>query len=224
MKNVAGYDVSRLMAGSMGVLGVICEVSLKVLPFAPATATLVFEWDEAQALKQLTAWTCQPLPLNASAWHQGRLHLRLAGARAAVRAACGRLGGTEQTPDAAAAWWGSVRDHRHEFFAVGDADLARGECLWRLSLPATAASLALPGSQFIEWGGAQRWWRTDAPAPQVRSAAAQAGGHATLFRGTDKSPGVFAPLAIPLMRIHRGLKRAFDPAGVFNPGRLYADL
>ena len=157
MKNVAGYDVSRLMAGSLGVLGMICEVSLKVLPVAPASTTLGFDWDEDHALKQLVTWAAQPLPVNASAWHRGRLHLRLTGARAAVHAACERLGGAALTPEAAAAWWNSVRDHRHDFFTLSDADLARGECLWRLSLPATAAPVLLPGEQFIEWGGAQRW-------------------------------------------------------------------
>jgi glycolate oxidase FAD binding subunit len=224
MKNVAGYDVSRLMAGSLGVLGVICEVSLKVLPVPPATATLCFDCEESQALQQLNRLAAGPIPLHASAWHQGRLHVRLSGARAAVRAAGAQVGGTELAPDAAAGWWGSVRDHRHDFFTLSETELARGECLWRLSVPATAAPLTLTGGQFIEWGGAQRWWRTTAPAPQMRELAAQAGGHATLVRAANKSPGVFAPLTTTLMRIHRGLKQAFDPAGVFNPGRLYADL
>ena len=224
MKNVAGYDVSRLMAGSLGVLGVICEVSLKVLPAPPASATLVFEMDEAQALGQLNAWAGQPLPLNASAWHQGRLHLRLAGARAAVGAAVQRLGGTELAPEVAHAWWTALRDQQHAFFALDEPALARGECLWRLSVPDTTAPLGLPGDALVEWGGAQRWCRTAAPAEQMREAAARAGGHAMLFRTADKSACAFTPLSAPLMRIHRGLKQAFDPAGVFNPGRLYSDL
>ncbi len=225
MKNVAGYDVSRVLAGSLGVLGVVCEVSLKVLPVAAASATLSFDCDQGQALRLLNGWAGQPLPLNASAWHQGRLWLRLAGAGAAVRAACERLGGELLSADAAAAWWTDVRDQRHAFFTQADAALARGEqCLWRLSVPDTAPPLALAGEPLIEWGGAQRWYCTSAPAGEVRSAAAQAGGHATLFRAADKSAGVFAPLAPPLMRIHRGLKQAFDPAAVFNPGRLYPDL
>jgi FAD/FMN-containing dehydrogenase len=225
MKNVAGYDVSRLLAGSLGVLGAICEVSLKVLPAAPDRATLAFEWDEARALEQLNRWAGQPLPLNAGAWHQGRLYLRLAGARAAVRAARERLGGTLLEAGEAAAWWESVRDHRHAFFTLTDAELAAGECLWRLSVPPAVPPFALPGTgPFIEWGGAQRWWRTRAPAEPVRAAAGRAGGHATLFRAADKSAGVFAPLAPALARIHRRLKQAFDPAGVFNPGRLYPDL
>lgn len=223
-KNVAGYDVSRLMVGSMGILGVICEVSLKVLPVSVATATLSFEWNERRALEQLHAWASRPLPIKASAWHGGRLYLRLAGARAAVRDACGKLGGEPLAPERAAGWWGGVRDHQDPFFALGGNDLARGESLWRLSVPATAEVLDLPGSQFIEWNGAQRWWRTTASARETRAAAVRVGGHATLMRGADKSHGVFAPLSEVLMRIHRGLKQAFDPARVFNPGRLYADL
>lgn len=224
MKNVAGYDVARLLVGSLGVLGAICEVSLKVLPVAPDRATLAFEWDETQALDRLNRWAGQPLPLNAGAWYEGRLYVRLAGARAAVRAARDRLGGVALEAGEADAWWESVRDHRHAFFTLTAAELAGGECLWRLSVPATTPPLDLPGDRFIEWGGAQRWWRTRAPGEQVRAAAARAGGHATLFRAADKSAGVFAPLAPPLARIHRGLKQAFDPAGVFNPGRLYPDL
>ncbi len=222
-KNVAGYDVSRLVAGSLGILGVICEVSLKVLPVSRSAATLVFECDEQSALEWFRRWLREPLSLNASAWHEGRLQVRLAGAAAAVTAAARRLAGTIQTENAAA-WWTSVRDQTHDFFALTDEDVARGEGLWRLSLPATAGSLALPGRQFIEWHGAQRWWRTRAPAREVREAAAQAGGHATLVRGGDKSDGAFAPLGSALMRIHRGLKQAFDPAGVLNPGRLYPGL
>jgi glycolate oxidase FAD binding subunit len=223
-KNVAGYDVSRLIAGSLGVLGVICEVSLKVLPVYRATATLCFDWDENQALRQLRLWASQPLPVTASAWHDGQLHMRLAGAVAAVTAACGRLGGAAVSSDAATAWWRSVRDQTGDFFSLSEADLAGGECLWRLSVPATAAPVTLSGKQFIEWHGAERWWRTTAGVREVRAAAALAGGHATLIRGADKSCGVFMPLNGVLMRIHRGLKQAFDPQCIFNPGRLYAEL
>jgi glycolate oxidase FAD binding subunit len=223
-KNVAGYDVSRLMAGSLGILGIICEVSLKVLPISLASATLTFDCDEAFALQQLGMWASQPLPINATAWRGDRLHVRLAGARAAVADACNRLGGAKLAAERALSWWASVRDHTHEFFALSAAELARGESLWRLSVPATAAALSLPGRQFIEWHGAQRWWRTMADAAEIRSCATRAGGHATLIRGADKSNGVFAPLSEVLMGIHFGLKQAFDPARIFNPGRLYAGL
>ena len=224
MKNVAGYDVSRVMAGSWGVLGVICEVSLKVLPAARATATLSFECDERQALGRLHAWSAQALPLSASSWHAGRLTLRLAGAAAAVGAARNTLGGVEIAPAMAETWWVALRDHRHEFFHLGASELESGECLWRISVPAVAAPLDLPGSQFIEWGGAQRWWRSRAPAVELRDTATRAGGHATLVRAADKAAGAFTRPAEPLMRIHRSLKQAFDPAGVFNRGRLYADF
>jgi hypothetical protein len=150
--------------------------------------------------------------------------VRLGGARAAVSAACGKLGGTLLEPEAAACWWSSVRDHTQGFFSCEAAELARGERLWRLSVPATAAPLRLPGRQFIEWNGAERWWRGTAEAREVRAAAAAAGGHATLLRAADKSSGVFSPVGDALMGIHRGLKQAFDPAGLFNPGRLYAGL
>jgi FAD/FMN-containing dehydrogenase len=223
-KNVAGYDVSRLIAGSLGILGVICEVSLKVLPIYRATTTLCFDWDEHRALEQLSSWASQPLPVNASAWHDGWLHVRLAGAAAAVSAACGKLGGAAVAPDAARTWWLSLRDQTDDFFSLSEADLARGECLWRLSVPATAAPVKLPGRQIIEWHGAERWWRTTADTREVRAAAALADGHATLIRGADKSSGVFTPVSDVLMRIHQGLKQAFDPARVFNPGRLYAEL
>ena len=223
-KNVAGYDVSRLMAGSMGILGVICEVSLKVLPVSTATATRCFECTSGEALARFREWASQPLPINATAWHEGWLHVRLAGARAAVASACTRLGGAQLAPEQAASWWMSVRDHSHEFFTLDAAGLARAESLWRVSLPAAAPPLEIPGLQFIEWGGAERWCKTSAAAGGVRSAATRLGGHATLIRGADKSGGAFAPLSEVSMRIHRGLKQAFDPQRIFNRGRLYADL
>ncbi len=223
-KNVAGYDVSRLIVGSLGILGVICDVSLKVLPTSVATQTLSFEWSECRALESLAEWAGQPLPINASAWHRGLLRVRLAGARAAVAAACERLGGERLEPSAADAWWASVRDQRAQFFSLAEKDLGPGEALWRLSVPAVTAALTLPGEQFIEWGGAQRWWRTTAETAVVRDAAVRVGGHATLMRGADRSQGVFTPLSAVLMRTHQALKQAFDPARIFNRGRLYQGL
>ena len=223
MKNVAGYDVSRLLAGSMGVLGAICEVSLKVLPRPAATATLRFEMAQAEALQQLNLWGGKPLPLHASAWWQGLMVLRLAGAAAAVDAAVHALGGERVPAELAATFWDGLRDHADEFFVEARAALEQGMALWRLSLPPTAPPLMLAGDCLVEWGGAQRWLSTALPAAQVRDAAAAAGGHATLFMGKQRSAGVFTPLTGPLERIHRELKRAFDPDGVFNPGRLYPD-
>jgi len=224
MKNVAGYDVSRLLAGSLGTLGVILEVSLKVLPVAPATLTLRLEMDQAEALVQLNAWGGQPLPLNASAWWDGNLLVRLRGAVAAVQAARERIGGEVVEATDAAPFWEGLRDHDDEFFERAHAAVQGDAALWRLSVPQTAPRLALAGDQLIEWGGAQRWLCSKLPAAAVRDATSDIGGHATLFAARDKSAGVFAPLSAPLARIHRELKASFDPSGVFNPGRLYPGL
>ncbi len=228
MKNVAGYDVSRLLAGSLGILGVIVEVSLKVVPIAPATATLRFEMNEVDALARLNLWGGKALPLHASAWWDGTLVLRLSGAQAAVNAAISALGGERVDAELARAFWDDLRHHSDPFFARDrvkqGTELDAGTALWRLSVPQTAPALSLVGEQLIEWGGAQRWWLTDLPAATVRDAAAKVGGHATLFYADDKEAGAFAPLRAPLDRIHRELKKAFDPSGIFNPGRLYPGL
>lgn len=224
IKNVAGYDVSRVLAGSLGILGVICEVSLKVLPRATATQTLRFELDEGAALQRVNEWGGQPLPIAASAWWSGMLVVRLAGAAAAVHAARARLGGEAIEPAMADAFWTGLRDHNDEFFAAAAANVAGGASLWRVSVPQTTPALGLAGDTLVEWGGAQRWITSVAPAAYVRDTVSRAGGHATLFRARDKSAGVFAPLSPPLARVHRELKRAFDPDGVFNPGRIYPDL
>jgi glycolate oxidase FAD binding subunit len=221
MKNVAGYDVSRLLAGSLGGLGLILEASLKVLPKPYCEATLRLEMDQAKALYSVNQWGGQPLPISASAWVDGLLDLRLSGAQAAVRTARQTLGG-ESVNDADALWL-SLREQRHAFFAE-DWDGAGKEALWRFGLPSATPPLELAGEQLIEWGGAQRWLKTGADAATLRATAARLGGHATLFRGGDKSAGVFQPLAPGVAAIHRNLKHAFDPAGIFNPGRMYTGL
>ncbi|HSB98556.1 MAG TPA: glycolate oxidase subunit GlcE [Burkholderiaceae bacterium] len=223
MKNVAGYDVARVLAGSLGILGPIVEVSLKVLPQPPARATLRFEWPEPRALQQLQQWAGQPLPLRASAWWNGMLVVQLAGAEAAVRAAAQSLGGERIEAPAADAFWSGLRDQRDEFF-VAAADAVRdGATLWRLSVAGAAPPLGAAGEQLIEWHGALRWVVNRADAATMRALAAQHGGHATEFRGA-KRDGVFTPLAAPLARMHQRLKARFDPERLFNPGRLYADL
>lgn len=223
MKNVAGYDVSRLMAGALGTLGLITEVSLKVLPVAPAEATLRFRVDQATALRNLNAWGGQPLPLNASCWVEeqgaaGTLYLRLRGAVAAVDAACRTLGGERLDHETAAPQWQALREQRLPWFAE---DPARE--LWRLSVPQTAPVLELPEAPLVEWHGAQRWVRV-APAdgPRVREAALRAGGHATLFRTPRPDASArLTPLPEVLAALHERLKQQFDPAGIFNRGRLY---
>lgn len=222
IKNVAGYDVSRLLAGSMGMLGVLCEVSLKVLPMAPAQRTLRFEASQAEALQWLNEWAGRPLPLSAGAWWRGMLVLRLAGAAPAVQAAAERLGGETVGPSLARQFWTGLRDHTDEFFtAAAVAVAAQRARLWRLSLPPTASAISLPGDELLEWGGALRWWLTDQPAEAVQAAATSRGGHAQLWRGTAGAGEVAAtPLAPVLQPLHQRLKQAFDPDHVFLTGRL----
>jgi glycolate oxidase FAD binding subunit len=217
MKNVAGYDVSRLMAGSLGTLGIILEASLKVLPFPVAEATLRVELPEDRAIEQLNRWGGKPLPISASAWNDGTLGVRLSGAAAAVGEATKKIGGERVESEKALRFWNGIREQTDRFFS-NDAPL------WRLSVPSTTPPLKLQGEQLIEWGGALRWLHSHADARTVREAARRAGGHATLFRGGDKSVGVFQPLAPAMMKIHRQLKAEFDPRGVFNRGRMYPEF
>ena len=217
MKNVAGYDVSRLMAGSLGTLGVLLEVSLKVLAAAASETTLHLK--RGRGGSHLAH---ERMGRQAAADHGDGVSRRRPRRAALRRARRGRRRGEE---DSAAPWWTRPRPS-----GSGPASASRptrssraSAPLWRLSVKPTTPPLGLPGGQLIEWGGALRWLKSDADAKTIRDAAARAGGHATLFRGGDKSAGVFQPLAPALMKLHRNLKRAFDPAGILNPGRLYPD-
>ena len=217
MKNVAGYDVSRLMVGSLGTLGLLLEVSLKVLPLPLAETTLRFELPEDKAIQKLNQWAGTPLPISASAYTGGEVGLRLSGAAAAVEAACKKLGGERIDDAQAEKFWVGIREQTDPYF--------RGYTpLWRLSIKSTTPPLNLPGVQLIEWGGNLRWLKSSADAKTIRDAAISAGGHATLFRASDKSVGVFHPLPPALLKVHKKLKQTFDPAGIFNPGRLYPEF
>ena len=228
MKNVAGYDVSRALAGSLGTLGLILEVSLKTQPRPVAEATLRFEFPEARAVEELNRWGGKPLPLSGSAWADGELFVRLSGAQAAVLSASEKMGGEKMNDGEARVLWQSLREQTHEFFAVAAKD---GLPLWRMSVPSIAPidvlHSAMAGNTLLEWGGALRWFASASAPARVREAAHKAGGHATLFRGTDdlrQSIGAFHPLQPAIAAIHRKLKTAFDPHGVFNPGRLYPEI
>jgi glycolate oxidase FAD binding subunit len=215
MKNVAGYDISRLMAGSLGTLGLITEVSLKVLPRPDCEYTLRQVCDQAEALRRFADWSGRPLPLSAACWHDDHLTLRLSGNEDSLRHAQHRLGDglLETLPD----WWNSIRDQQHAFFN-------RPDPLWRLSVPPATPPLALDGDWFIDWGGAQRWLYSKEKPEQIRRLVASVGGHATLFRNAPENVEVFHPLPAPLLKLQQRIKQAMDPAGILNPGRLYPEL
>lgn len=213
MKNVAGYDVSRLVAGSLGTLGLIAEVSLKLAPRPEAEATLRLEMPQERALELMNRWAGQPLPITASAWCDGELTVRLSGSAAGVRAAAAKIGGSALDAD----FWTGIREQSDAFFSGR-------EPLWRLSVASASPPIDIEASQLVEWGGGLRWLKSKTNATAIRDAAKRLKGHATLFRSADKSAGCFSPLEPVLERVHRELKMAFDPAGIFNPGRMYAGL
>jgi glycolate oxidase FAD binding subunit len=214
IKNVAGYDVSRLMAGSLGILAVLLEVSLKVLPQPRGELTLCFERGHSDALDDLARWSGSGLPISAGAWVEQSLHARFEGTTATLASVRRALGGTPV--DHAAAFWASLRDQSHAFFA------GQGR-LWRLHLPPGAGQVGDATTMLVEWQGGQRWCRAR-DEEEYFSVAAAAGGSATLYRGAREGEEVFAPLAPAVQALHHALKQVFDPAGILNPGRMYARL
>jgi glycolate oxidase FAD binding subunit len=212
MKNVAGYDISRLLAGSFGCLGLITEVSLKVLPKPRATLDMTLEMPATHALRQLADWRRAGLPVAGACHADGLLHLRIEGGAGTVRTAREKIGGIESD----GGFWPALREHRLPFF-----DDPRP--LWRLSLPATAPLVELPGAALLDWGGAQRWLKSDASTTSLRELAQRYGGHATCFTpAATQEP--FHPLPAALLRYHQQLKQQLDPHGIFNPGRMYAEF
>ena len=215
IKNVAGYDVSRLMTGACGTLGVLLDVSLKVLPLPAVSRTLAFDVTAAEAIERCNTWAASPLPVTGACHDGERLRVRLAGTGRGVAAAAGALGGEAVEDDA---FWTALREHTLAFFT------RTGAPLWRVSVPPGAAMTEPGGDLLVDWGGGLRWLRTEAPAVEVRAAAERVGGHAVLFRGGDRTGEVFHPLQPAVRTIHERLKAAFDPAGIFNPGRMYEGL
>ena len=215
MKNVAGYDVSRLVTGALGTLGLLTDVSLKVLPRPASEYTLQQVCSQQDAILRFSQWMAKPLPLSAACWFDDHLYLRLSGTETAIRQAQHQLGDTllEQGSE----WWTAIRDQQHVFFQ-------RQAALWRLSVPPATPPLAIPGEWLIDWAGGQRWLSSDEPAETVRRITASVGGHATLFRNGDRTTDVFQPLPAPLFSLHRRLKQALDPKGILNPGRMYKGL
>lgn len=214
MKNVAGYDISRLMVGSMGALGLITEISLKVMPRPLLETSLAFALSEQDALHCLNKWAGQALPISASAYHAGRLMLRLSGSESAIRLAKQKLGGQDVHDDKT--FWIGLREQQHHFFTP-----EQGLALLRLSLPSTAPALKLRTKTLVEWGGTQRWIWTHEPIQSVRELVQNWGGHVTQFRYADASQATFTPLHPALLKIHQQLKKTFDPFDIFNRGRLF---
>ena len=213
MKNVAGYDLSRLMTGSFGTLGVLTEISLKVLPLPEREITLLFELDETQAIASMNKWAGKPLPISATCHFDDALYVRLSGSAPGLAGAQAKLGG--ETVADGAALWHSIREQSHPAFENAPA-------LWRFSVKSTAAPLAL-GPQIMEWNASLRWVAADLDPAKAFDMAHKAGGHATLFRGGNKRHGI-QQFSSTLLAVHKKLKRALDPQGIFGPGRIHADF
>lgn len=213
MKNVAGYDVSRLVAGSMGTLGILLETSFKVLPVPACERTLQFDCGQAEAIRRVNEWSGQPLPLSGAFWWQEKLQVRLSGTDSETDRAAARLGADREldTIDT----WDALREHQAEFFTGA-------ETLWRLSLPPATEPLELSGDCLVDWGGAQRWYRTGLQTDEIRARAGLVDGHATLFRGTVNTER-FHPLPDALKQMQAKIKQAMDPNAVFNPRRMSLD-
>lgn len=214
MKNVAGYDVSRLMAGAMGTLGVLLGVSMKVLPRPQVDITLQIQMNEAEALETMNHHAARPLPLAGQAWDGETVHIRLAGGERAVASAVAQIGGEPMNDGTG--FWKNLREHRLSFFSTADR-------LWRLSLAPATPRLRLQGEWFYDWSGALRWLVSSESPAAVFEQAALAGGHATLFRGTSSDGCVFQPLGPELQKLNRSVKQSLDPHGLFNRYRMYPD-
>lgn len=228
MKNVAGYDVSRLVTGSLGVLGLITDVSLKVLPLPVYEQSLIFSGiNRSDALEKMSQWALTPAPITALAHSEQHLRLRLSGSEKAVQATARKFGG-EIDPQGTQ-YWQDLKELRlpemtHATETNIEANRSKAS-LWRLSVPAATPDLALDGNWVLDWGGAQRWLSgSTSTAQAIRAAAVQAGGHATEFRGAHDRATVFQTLSPVVEKLHQRLKVAFDPKGVFNPGRLYSKI
>ena len=215
MKNVAGYDISRLMTGALGTMGVLLEVSLKVLPCNEKEITLVKELNEQSALDTIARCSAKSIPLSASLYDGGHLYLRLCGTTNSVANAKQKTGGDEF--DGGHAFWHKINEHTHPFF---DSPLP----LWRLSLAPCTPPLEIKGKSLLDWGGAQRWLLSNEPAEKIRTAIQATGGHAACFRNGNRQQNVFQSLQPKMLSLHQNLKKTFDPNNIFNPGRMYKEF
>ena len=216
MKNVAGYDVSRLMTGALGTLGIILEASVKVLPKPECEIALTDKMDFNTALKNMNTWAGKSLSLSAACFHDSQLDIRLSGKKTAVMSAQKVLGMKES--ESGLGYWKQLREHQLDFYQDNT------KPLWRLSVPSNTSAMDLQGEWLIDWGGAQRWLKTNESMDKIRRITQQAGGHATLFKGGNRDDEIFHPLTPALMQLHRRLKQVFDPEGIINRGRMYTEF
>lgn len=216
MKNVAGYDVSRLMCGALGTLGVVMTATLRLLPKPACELSLAFSLDSTTAIETMNQWANSPMPISASFYDGSELFIRLSGSNTAIKSCKNNLGGEVVQSDKT--FWNEVREHKHPFFADG-------QPIWRISVPPNTEPLKISGNCAIEWNGALRWYRSDADEKSIRSEAERVGGHACLFRGTNAdSEQIFHPLTQASMKLHKKLKQTLDPACILNPGKMFAEL
>jgi glycolate oxidase FAD binding subunit len=213
IKNVAGFDVSRLMVGSLGTLGIILEVSIRVIPTYETEATLAFEHHGPGAhIRWINELGSEPYPISAALWVDGRSLLRLSGSTQGVAHAAQRLGG-----DPADFCWRDLKEQTFDFFD-------EEQPLTRVSVPPASDDWLGDLPQLIEWGGAQRWIRGEVDIASLRQQAADRGGSVCAFRRHGADIPVFHPLPPAMLKLQRNLKSSFDPAGIFNPGRIYPAL
>ncbi|MBO66839.1 MAG: glycolate oxidase subunit GlcE [Acidiferrobacteraceae bacterium] len=215
MKNVAGYDVSRLMVGAMGTLGPILDISFKVMPMPELNETILYEVSEAAAISKITELSRKPWPFSGACYLDGQLRIRLSGGSESVLAAARALGGEHAQDDAT--FWQQLRDQTLPFFR-------QEGTLWRINVRPNTTHMQIAGAFLIDWGGAQRWLRSEEPDDVIRDVVARVGGHASRFRGGDREGDVFHPLSKPLQVLHRKIKETFDPLYLFNRGRMYAEI
>jgi glycolate oxidase FAD binding subunit len=215
MKNVAGYDVSRLMAGAWGTLGILLEISLKVLPRPAASITVASECSAAEAITSMSGFLGKPYPVDGACYHGGRCHVRISGSAQAVQEARTKIPG-DVVPDADK-FWHALREHQLPFFK-------RSGVLYRVVVKPATPPVNIAGTWLLDWGGAQRWLYSDADAASIRRRVEEVGGHVTVFRGGNQANERFQPLPAPLLAIHQRLKASFDPKNIFNRGRLYTNL
>ncbi|MCU7938810.1 MAG: glycolate oxidase subunit GlcE [gamma proteobacterium symbiont of Bathyaustriella thionipta] len=220
MKNVAGYDVSRLQAGALGTLGVITEISFKVLPLPAASGTVVLAMNASEAIKLMNQVSAKAVPVSGSAWLDGNLYLRYSGATKAVDSALKQFktkNFQQLEPQQADEFWSAMNEQKLDFF--------KGEApLWRFSLKSNATHLLDDQNWLIDWGGAQRWLRGDFNQSELEQQAQHSGGQVSLFRYGERSNEVNHTLSEVQKKIHKNLKASFDPKQILNPGRLYSWL